>query len=95
MSKDGQPSRQVTGGLGVLERGDQADQRAVVDAPATLRGGDGKADREVGLAHARRAAQHDVLLALDEVELVQTLDLLALERRLEGEVEGLERLHRR
>jgi hypothetical protein len=34
----------------------------------------------VGLADARRAEQHHVLLALDEVELVQALDLLALER---------------
>ena len=95
MGEDGQPPRQVACRLRFLERGGQVDQGAVVDAAATLRSGDGEADRRVGLAHVRRAEQHHVLLARDEVELVQALDLLALERRLEGEVEAFQRLHRR
>lgn len=47
------------------------------------------------LADTRRAQQDDVLLALEEAELVQALDLLTLDRRLKGEVEILERLDRR
>jgi hypothetical protein len=39
----------------------------------------------MGLAHARRPEEDDVFAALDEAELVQALDLLAAERRLEGE----------
>lgn len=35
-----------------------------------------------------------ILVALDEAELVQTLDLLAAERRLKGEVELAQLLHR-
>ena len=95
MREHGEPTGETAGGLGFLERGDQVGQRAVVDAPAALRGGDGEADRQVRLAHAGRAEKHHVLLALDEAELVQALDLLALDRGLEGEVEVAERLDRR
>src|SRR3954467_10089292 len=92
MRKHRQPAREPPGGLCFLQRSYQVDKRAVVNAATTLCGGDGEADREVCLAYAGWAEQHHVLLALDEVKLVQTFDLLALDRRLEGEVERFERL---
>ena len=49
-------------------------------------------DREVGLAGPGRAEQHDVLARVEEVELAEVLDHLALDRALEAEVELLERL---
>jgi hypothetical protein len=79
MREHGEPLRQSSRGLSLLERGDQIDQGAVVHPSSALRGG----DRQVRLADARRAEQHDVLLALEEAELMQALDLLALDRRLE------------
>ena len=42
-----------------------------------------------------RAEQDHVLLSVQEAELVQALDLLALDAGLEGEVELIERLHSR
>jgi hypothetical protein len=54
-----------------------------------------RARREMGLSDPRRAQEDHVLLALDEAELVQALDLLALDRGLEGEVKLLESLDRR
>lgn len=47
------------------------------------------------LADAGRAEEDHILGALDEAELVQTLDLLAPQRRLKGEVEVVQLLHRR
>jgi hypothetical protein len=44
------------------------------------------------LAGAGRPEQDDVLLGVQEVELAEVLDDLALDRALEGEVELLERL---
>jgi hypothetical protein len=41
----------------------------------------------VALAHAGRAEEDDVLLALDEAQFVQAIDLLAADARLEAEVE--------
>jgi hypothetical protein len=55
-------------------------------------GADRDRDRDVGLAGAGRAQQHDVLLGVQEVELAEVFDHLALDRALEGEVELLERL---
>lgn len=46
----------------------------------------------MGLAGPRGPQQHHVLLAVQEVELAEVLDHLALDRSLEGEVELLERL---
>lgn len=54
---------------------------------------DGETQREVGLPHARRPEQHDILFALDEAERVETLDLLPLHARLETEIEIGEGLH--
>jgi hypothetical protein len=59
-----------------------------------LGGGDRQADRQVGLPHTGWAEEDDVLPALDEAELVEALDLPALDRGLEGEVEVLEGIHR-
>jgi hypothetical protein len=41
----------------------------------------------VSLADAGRPQEDDVLTALDEAELMQALDLLALDRGLEGKIE--------
>ena len=57
--------------------------------------GDRQADGQVRPADARRAEQDHVLGALDEAELLLALDLLALDARLEGEVELGQGLHRR
>jgi hypothetical protein len=46
----------------------------------------------MGLAGARRAQQDDVLAGVQEIELTEVLDDLALDRALEGEVELLQRL---
>ena len=78
---------QTAGGLRLFERRDQVGERAVVDAPAALRRGDGETDRQVRLADARRPEEDHILAALDEAELVQALDLLAPQRRLKREVE--------
>src|SRR5262245_55029716 len=83
---------QAARSLRLFERRDQISERAVVDAPAALGGGDGETDRQVGLPDPRRAEEDDILAALDEAELVQTLDLLAAQRRLKGEVEVVELL---
>ena len=86
---------QASGCLSLLEGVDQIGQGAVVDFSAALGGGDGQADGQVGLADAGRAEEDDVLLALNEAELVQRVDLLALDVGLEAEVEVRERLDRR
>ena len=80
------------GGLRFFQRGDQVGERAVVDAPAALRGGDGETDRQVRFADAGRPEEDHILAALDEAELVQALDLLAAQRRLKGEIEVAELL---
>jgi hypothetical protein len=55
-------------------------------------GADAEGDREVGLAGAGRAEQHDVFLAGQEVELREVQDLVASQAGLEREVEFLDRL---
>ena len=52
-------------------------------------------DQQVGLADAGWAEEDDVLLAFNEAERGQALDLLALQGRLEAEVEVGECLHSR
>jgi hypothetical protein len=48
----------------------------------------------VGLAHAGRAEEDHVLAPLDEAERMEALQLVALDRGLEAEVEVGQRLHR-
>ena len=88
-------ARQVARRLRLHERLDQVREGAVVDAASGLGGGDRQADGQVRLADARGAEQDHVLGAVDEAELMQALDLLALDARLEGEVELGQGLHRR
>src|SRR5690606_13609917 len=95
MAQDAQPSSELAGRLGLLERLDEADQRAVVTATSALSCGDREADCQVCLPDARWSEEDHVLPALDEAELVQALDLLAANRGLEGEVELIQRLDRR
>src|SRR4051794_4895308 len=66
MREDGEAAGQMAGGLRFLKRGDQIDQRAVVDATSALRRLDCEADCEVRLAHTGWAEQHYVLFALDK-----------------------------
>ena len=53
---------------------------------------DAEGDSQVGLAAARLAEEVDDLVAVDEVELCQGEDAVAVERRLEREVEAGQRL---
>ena len=80
--------------LGLFERRDQVSERALVDASATLRCRDGEADREMCFPDARWARENHILLALDEAERVEAVDLLAFDRRLKREVEVGECLRR-
>ncbi len=59
---------------------------------AGLAGPDGQPDREVGLAGARRAQEHDVGALGDEIQGPEVRNRVALEGPLEGEVEVLEGL---
>ena len=81
--------------LGVGEAGDPFGRGGERDPLAGEAGADRDGDREVGLAGAGRAQEDDVLARVQEVELAQVLDDLALDAALEGEVELLERLARR
>ena len=92
VTENGEPSGQRTGGSGFLERCDELGEGAVVNPAAVLRRRDGETDREMGLSDTGRSQQDDVLLALDEAELVEILDLFTLDGRLEREVELIERL---
>ncbi len=85
---------EVAGGPGLLEGVDEFGQGAVVDPAAALGGGDGEGDRQVRLADAGGPEEDDVLPALDEAEFVQGVDLFALDRGLEAEVELGQRLER-
>ena len=78
--------------LGIAEAGDPFGGGGEGDALAGQAGPDRDGDREVGLAGPGRAEQHDVVAGVQEVELAEVLDHLALDRALEGEVELLERL---
>src|SRR5690606_9444920 len=89
-----EPLPEMSGGLSLLERRDQIGEGAVVDAAAVLGRGDRQAQGKVRLPDARRPKEDHVLLALHEAELVQALDLLALDRGLKGEIEVAEQLHR-
>ena len=95
IGEDLEAASQLAGGLGFFERRDEVGQSAVVDSASALSRGDGEADREMRLADARRAEKDDVLLTLQEAELVEAVDLLALDRGLEAEVEVVEGLDAR
>ena len=72
---------------------DQFQQRGEMHAAADLDGGDRQRDGQMGLADARRAAEHHVLVPGQEVQLVQARQLAAIHARLQREVvvvEGLE-----
>jgi hypothetical protein len=49
----------------------------------------------MGLPDTGRAQEDHVFLALEEAELMETLDLLSLDRRLKGEIELVHGLDRR
>jgi hypothetical protein len=68
-------------------------ERAVVDAAPPLGRGDGETDGQVRFPHAGRAEQDDVFPPIDEAEIVEAVELLALERGLKREVKVGERLH--
>ena len=67
-------------------------QGGEVDAAAGLHRLDAEGDGQVGLAAAGLAEEVDDLVAVDEVELGQGEDAVAVERGLEGEVEAGQRL---
>ena len=81
--------------LGVGERRDPFGRGADGNAVAGRAGADPERDREVRLAGPGRSEQDDVLLARQEIELAEMQDRVALEARLEGEVELLQGLARR
>ena len=91
--QDCQTTLQRPRGSRFLQRGDQVRQGAVVYAAATLGGSDCQPDCQMGFADPWGAQQHHVLFALQEAELCQAVDLLPLDRRLEGEVELFQGLY--
>ena len=90
-----QAAGQLPGRLGLRQRLDQACQSTVVDPTPRLGGGYRQADSQMGLPHPRRPKQDHVLPPCEEPEFVQTVDLLAFDARLEGEVELRQGLDRR
>jgi hypothetical protein len=80
--------------LGVSEHRDPFGRGAEQDAVPGQARADRKRDREVCLAGAGRAQQHDVLLAGQEVQLGEVQHGVLGDRGLEGEVEFLDRLAR-
>ena len=84
------PSRSARAG----ERAHDVGEGREVDAAAGAHRLDAEGDGEVALAGAGRAEEVDDLVALDERELGEREDAAAVERRLEGEVEALQRLDR-
>src|SRR5690606_29857847 len=90
-----EPLLELAGGLRLFQAGDEIGQRAVVDAASALGRGDRQADGQVGLSDPGRAQEDHVLLAFDEAQLVQALDLLTTEAGLKREVEAFERLYGR
>ena len=65
---------------------------AEVDAAAGLDRLDAEREAQMALAGAGRAEEVDDLGAVDELELGERQDAVAVERGLEGEVEAGERL---
>jgi hypothetical protein len=59
---------------------------------ARLDGFDPEGDGQIGLAHAGRAEEDDILGTLDEAEAGELADLLAVDRGLKIEVELIQAL---
>jgi len=92
---EAQPAKlglEVALSLRVAEARDPLGRGRERDPLAGEAGADRERDREVGLAGPRRAKQDRVLARVEEVELAEVLDNLALDRALEGEVELLQGL---
>lgn len=68
----------MAGLLCIFEPCDQVGQRRVVHASAALRGMHGEADRQVCFADAGRPEEDDILFALEKLQRVQALELIAL-----------------
>src|SRR5579863_2954200 len=92
MAQDSKSPGELSRGSGLLERLDEVDQSAVVNATSRLCGGDRQGECQMGFAYAWWSEEDHVLAALDEAQFVQTLDLVTLDRGLEGKVELLESL---
>ena len=78
--------------LGVAEPRDPLGGGGEADALAGQTGPEAERDRQVGLAGAGRAEQHDVVAGVDEIELAEVEDQRLLHRALEAEIKLLERL---
>ena len=83
-----QPSLAVGAGEAV----DDVGKRGEVDAAAGTDGFDAECHGQVAFAGAGLADEVDHLVAIDEVELGECQDTIAVERGLEGEVEARQRL---
>ncbi len=88
-------TREMAGLLRIFEPRDQIGERRVVHAAPALRGDDRETDGQMRLADAGGPEEDDILLALEELEGVQALELIALHGRLKGEVEVVEGPHGR
>ena len=91
-AEEAQPLAQIALPLGLGERGYELGQGAEVDAAPGLDGLDAESDGKMRLAAARLAQEVDDLAAVDELELRQGKDAVAVERGLEAEVEAGEGL---
>ena len=85
-------SRRHAFALGLGQRSDDVGEGREVDAAAGLHRLDAERHRQVRFAGAGRAEDMDDLVAVDELELGEGQDTVAVERGLEGEVEAGQRL---
>src|SRR5205807_600888 len=83
---------QATFSVGLGERIDDVGERREVDAATGADGLDAERRGQVTLSGAGLADEVDHLMTIDEVELRQCQNLVAVERRLEREVEAGQRL---
>ena len=80
--------------FGPCESFDQFGECAAIDTLAGLDGSDAKPCRQMRFSGAGRAEKMDDLGSLDELELSERHDAIAIQGRLEGEIETLEGLGR-
>ena len=85
----------LAGHLVDLELLDQVRHRRKEDRLTRLASLDGKRHRKMGLAHARRSQEQDVLMARQKGEVEERIDLASVQVRLKGEVEVIDRLYER
>ena len=85
-------SRRVPSRSALASERDEIGERGEVDAAAGFDGLDAERDGEMALAGAGRAEEVHDLGAVDELQLGERQDAVAVERGLEGEVEAGERL---